>query len=597
MARTLRILIVVLLVPIALALMVGIVFAVDRATNGGEVLGSVEVAGIPLGGIGETDAIAQIGEFEETLRSTPVTATVAGRTFTLDPADVGFEIDEVGIVAEALKVGREGNLANQFTWWVGRFGDDPEVLVVPYTFDGAALDEIIVEWEIAGIADPPTEGSIEVVDREIVVEYPKTGTGIDRQAAAQLLGTAIGNPERTPVDLPTLELDPVQTVGAINEAVAVAEALIGAPVTLVNDEYNAEIVIPAEILANALFIGRDDSTLPATYPITLLGVPLRRYVEPRTDQMGTEAVDAEIVINEDDTVTLIPSIPAFEPDMNTIAQAVTAAARSPERTAVLAFGPGTEAEFSTDDAEELGIKEKVSEFTTYHACCQSRVTNIQLIADAVDGAIVLPGETFSLNDHVGQRTLDKGYQYAGAIIGGYVQCCDNPINIGGGTSQFTTTMYNAIFFGGYEDIEHMPHTIYFTRYPEGREATLGFPAPDLVFRNNTDAAVIIDTSHTDTSITVKFFGDNGGIDVEAGLSNRYNFSGVRTIYEVNRDLDPCVYGSRSAGRIKSAGSGGWSVDIYRYITYPDGEETTEEWTWHYSGGYQVIEYNPKKCKE
>jgi vancomycin resistance protein YoaR len=595
--RSLRIVLLVLLVPVALALLVGIVFAVDRVTNGGEVLGSVEAGTISLGGIGEDDARAEIIAFEDRLRSTPIEARVEGQTFVLDPAAVGFEIDEEAIVAQALRVGREGNLVDQFTWWIGRFGDDPEMVPIPYTFDGAALEAVVAEWEIEGIADPPTEGSVEVVDREIVFAYPRPGTGIDRAEAVRLLGEALGREDRTPIELSAVELAPAMTIADVDAVVAEAESLISGPVTLINDEYDAEIIVPPEILATALFIGRDEFTSPATFPITFLGEPLRRYIEPRTDSMGTEPVDAEIVIEEDDTVTLVPSTPAFEPDATTFARAVAAAARSPERNATLVFGPGTEADFSTADAEALGIEEKVSEFTTFHNCCESRVTNIHLIADAVDGAIVMPGETWSLNDHVGERTLEKGYQYAGAIIGGYVQCCDNPINIGGGTSQFTTTLYNAIFFGGYEDVEHSPHSIYFSRYPEGREATLGFPEPDLVFRNNTDAAVLIDTSHTDTSITVKFFGDNGGIEVEAGLSDRYNFSGVRTIYEVNRDLDPCVFGSRATGRVKSAGSGGWSVDIYRYITHPDGEEATEEWTWHYSGGFRVIEYNPQRCRE
>jgi hypothetical protein len=244
-----------------------------------------------------------------------------------------------------------------------------------------------------------------------------------------------------------------------------------------------------------------------------------------------------------------------------------------------------EAEVSTQDILDLGITEKISEFTTFHNCCENRVINIQLIADAVDGVMVAPGETWSLNEHVGERTREKGYVPAGAIIGGSVECCDSPINIGGGTSQFTTTLYNAIFFAGMEDVAHQPHTIYFSRYPEGREATLGFPEPDLVFRNNTDAYVLIDTSHTDTSITVKFFGDNGGIEVEAGLSDRYNFTGVRRRVEYTTDVTP------GEERVQP-GSGGWAVDIYRYITYPDGTETTEEWTWQYTGAVEVVERHP-----
>ena len=99
---------------------------------------------------------------------------------------------------------------------------------------------------------------------------------------------------------------------------------------------------------------------------------------------------------------------------------------------------------------------------------------------------------------------------AGAIIGGEVYCCDNPANVGGGTSQFATTFYNAVFFGCYEDVEHQPHSLYFSRYPYVREATLGFPAPDVKFRNDSDAPVFIDTSYTGGSITVTKRSDGFG---------------------------------------------------------------------------------------
>ncbi|NIS32920.1 MAG: hypothetical protein GWN07_20930, partial [Actinobacteria bacterium] len=84
----------------------------------------------------------------------------------------------------------------------------------------------------------------------------------------------------------------------------------------------------------------------------------------------------------------------------------------------------------------------------YHRCCENRVVNIQLIADEADMALVKPGQTWSLNAHVGERTRAEGYRPAGAIIAGVLECCDHPVNIGGGTSQFATTIYNAIFFAG-----------------------------------------------------------------------------------------------------------------------------------------------------
>ena len=81
--------------------------------------------------------------------------TVAGRTFALDPAAVSFDIDEAAIAAQAMEQGREGHLGSQFAWWVRHFfGDEGRTLDMPYTYDEAALMEIVAEWEVEGIDNP-----------------------------------------------------------------------------------------------------------------------------------------------------------------------------------------------------------------------------------------------------------------------------------------------------------------------------------------------------------------------------------------------------------------------------------------------------------
>lgn len=203
------------------------------------------------------------------------------------------------------------------------------------------------------------------------------------------------------------------------------------------------------------------------------------------------------------------------------------------------------------DAAPFNKPYLVSQFTTYHPAGQARNININLLADMIDGAVVLPGEVFSINDHVGERTEAAGFVRAGAIISGVVYCCDKKVNIGGGTSQFSTTLYNAVFFGAYEDVFHRPHSLYFTRYPVVREATLGFPGPDVKFRNDTAFPVTIRTEYTATSITVKLYGDNEGRSV--------------TTYTV--------------GSVSSKDGG--EATVYRTIHYANGTSHTDSWTHRY----------------
>ena len=156
---------------------------------------------------------------------------------------------------------------------------------------------------------------------------------------------------------------------------------------------------------------------------------------------------------------------------------------------------------------------QMSVFATEYGCCEPRVTNIQTIAATVNDTMVMPGETFSLNGLVGPRTEDKGYVMAPQILQGeFVDA------VGGGVSQFATTFYNAVFFGCYDIVDHTPHSFYFSRYPEGREATISWPNPDLVFRNDSDALILIKAYATDNQVSVAFYGNNGGRDCSSESS-------------------------------------------------------------------------------
>jgi vancomycin resistance protein YoaR len=146
------------------------------------------------------------------------------------------------------------------------------------------------------------------------------------------------------------------------------------------------------------------------------------------------------------------------------------------------------------------IVEQVSTFTTPHNCCESRVVNIQRMADLVRGAYLVPGQVLSLNDHVGPRTREKGFVAAGAIRAGHLVP-----EIGGGVSQFATTMFNAAYFAGLDFVQYQAHSLYFSRYPFGREATISSPAPDLIIENTTEYPILVWTSYTSSSITVSMY--------------------------------------------------------------------------------------------
>ena len=116
------------------------------------------------------------------------------------------------------------------------------------------------------------------------------------------------------------------------------------------------------------------------------------------------------------------------------------------------------------------------QFTTYFPYLEYRNVNIGRAAELINGTVLKPGETFSLNGVVGERTRANGFTEGFIIQGGKFKK-----ELGGGVSQSATTTYNAMFFAGLKDIEHQPHTLYIDRYPPGREATVAWPSLDLKF--------------------------------------------------------------------------------------------------------------------
>jgi hypothetical protein len=228
------------------------------------------------------------------------------------------------------------------------------------------------------------------------------------------------------------------------------------------------------------------------------------------------------------------------------------------------------------DAEPEMEIHLVSRFTTYHSCCQSRVTNIHVMANEVDGLVVLPGATFDLNQRIGPRTEAKGYVPAPILLNGEGYCCDHPLNIGGGTSQFGTTFYAAVFWGGYDEITHKPHSRYIDRYPLGIEATLGYPSPNVVFRNDTDFPVTIRTRYTSTSLTVELWGNNHGRTQVGSHRNGRTSTWVSRSGDVEaRRVTATVSGSATY-------SDGGYVVVRRWLTVA-GTSSLETWGHTYIG--------------
>ena len=223
-------------------------------------------------------------------------------------------------------------------------------------------------------------------------------------------------------------------------------------------------------------------------------------------------------------------------------------------------GPAAKAKFSTEDARKLGIKEVTGEFTTYYPYATYRNVNIGRAAQLINNTLLKPGETFSLNRIVGERTAANGFVEGYIIKGGKFKK-----ELGGGVSQSATTTFNAMFFAGLKDIQHRPHTLYINRYPAGREATVAWPTLDLKFQNDTKYGVLVQAPDGGSagrrgSITVRMWSTKTYDKVVATDPARSNF----TTGVTSKTMRPTAshrlpyQGSMSASRGFSTTTAMWS---------------------------------------
>jgi vancomycin resistance protein YoaR len=175
------------------------------------------------------------------------------------------------------------------------------------------------------------------------------------------------------------------------------------------------------------------------------------------------------------------------------------------RTIFVALTPALP-ELSTADVQTMGLSSLGSQFVTYFDPRNaSRANNIALAAKLVDGTLVKPGETFSLNASMGPRTANRGFDYAPVIA------ADNVLRqgVGGGICQYATTLFNAVFFAGLPVVEREAHSLYISHYPIGRDATVAWGAIDFKFRNDTGRSIMIRSWIDGGALTVAVVGKTG----------------------------------------------------------------------------------------
>jgi vancomycin resistance protein YoaR len=466
--------------------LLALAYFIDLAMSAGDVPRGVTVAGVPVGGISRVAAEQRLREQLEPRLSHPITLEAGDVNATLDPARAGLSLDWPATVNQAGK-----QPLNPWTrlssLWRTR-----EMSVVTATNRAALIG--VLQGLLSKTDREPTEGTIHFVGTRPVAVEPRSGQHLDVAASTDLiLARGIrGGTVRVPVTT-----QPVRTTAdGIRAALHdIVEPAVSAPVKVTGDGHDAMLM--PDVIAAALRFAPDSRGGLTT---TIDNPTVIAALNPQLDSTQRPGKNAEIMIQGVAPVVL-PSVDGRGIDWAaSLLPLLDVLHNSGSQRSLAASYVTLPPTLSTAQATALGITTQIATFTTGGFAADSG-QNIRRVAEQVNGAILRPGETFSLNGYTGPRNAATGYVDAGIIDHGRPSR-----GIGGGISQFATTLYNATYFAGLTDVEHKEHSYYISRYPAAREATVFEGAIDVKFRDDSSTGILIQTIWTPTSITVTLWG-------------------------------------------------------------------------------------------
>ncbi|MFJ6670632.1 VanW family protein [Actinosynnema sp. NPDC091369] len=537
-----------------------VLYGLDLVISGGDVPRGVTVAGVDVGGLSRPEAEQKLRDEIGPRLAAPVKARAGDVETAVDPKAAGLELDWTSTLDRA------GSQPLSPITRVTSFFTSREVGFATTSDQGklsAALEALRAETD-----HEPAEGTIRFEGATPVAVDPKQGQKLDVPGAVDKLldDWADGGTVELPV-----ATTPVKTTreGVAKALEEVAKPATAAPLIIQGEGKDATLT-PEQLATVLVFEPADDGSLTAKVD----NGKVVEHAGPQLKDTEKEGKDAQIVF-EGGRPVVKESVDGLGIDWDkSLATALDVLKRDNER-AIKAEYKHTPAKVTTEQANKMGIKEVIGEFQTGGFVAASG-TNIRVVAEKVNGAIVKPGETFSLNGYTGPRGTAQGYVEAGIIENGVPGKA-----VGGGISQFATTLYNAAYHAGMKDAGHKEHSYWISRYPKGREATVfmdgaGNSLIDIKFTNPDETGVAIQTIWTPSSIKIVLWGTKN-YDVTGSTSAEFNHTQPQERKVNKPDCQP------------SPGSPGFSVTDTRTITdRRTGQSRQESRTVRYDPQFKIV---------
>ena len=561
-------------VALALAALFGALFAGSPA----KIPAGVTIAGVSVGGMTPAAAQQLLERRAEALENVPVTFFSGAKRWQITPHRLGVEADWAAAVDAARRQG-EG---------LGPFRGFQRVRVRVFGADiapPAKVYEPALEYQLGQIAleldQPNREAAIVLNGLKPVLVEGQPGRKLDRERAAATMVGALASLSRAQTPLP-VEVDRVTVTAAdLRPVLAQTRRALSAPIRLELGKTWWRLRQPR--IAELLALPHDGSR-----ELGVGGPRAEAWFERFGARVGRPPTDARFQLTGDGGVSVVPHTDGLKLDVTATSREILAAALAPPArrvgdVVVAKHSP----QLTTERARTFGITSVLASFSTYYSGTADRIQNLQLAVKFLDGTLVPPGGTFSLNEEVGPRTLERGFRSAPVIIGNEYEA-----DVGGGVSQVATTVFNAAWEAGVKVLERNPHSLYISRYPLGRDATVNYPDLDLEFRNDTGRWLVVLGASGRDGITITLAGAPTGRRVvsEAGPLT------VTGKPPVKRIKDPML--DKGTEVVEQIGSSPRSVTVTRTVYNRDGSVLYDEtWRTNYRGERRVIRVGTKKKDE
>ena len=532
-----------------------LVILVDAAVYYNKVHAGVSIEGRGMGGLTRDEATAVITGLVEDAQSSAIVLTSGDKTWDVMPKDVGTKIDVAGAVSAAMAASRESNFIVDIGRRFKLYFSHTDVPLLG-TVDSAMLDKVLngVAQELDVL---PVNAGLAIDGSKIRVIEGQKGQVVDQGTLREQLKTLLLTLHATELTVPMVVTEPAVQAQDNQEAQKQAETMISAPVVL-EDGDKTWSLSPEQISAYMDFTSQDQNGVSTLVPY-ISATKMGPFLESIAPEVATEPVDATFK-SDGEKAWVVPGVLGEALDPEKTVEAVTAASLEVTgRTAEVAVMT-TEPNLTTEKAEAMGLKDKLSSYTTEYVGTANRQVNVRITVKYASDVMLAPGEEYNFDKQIGPRTAARGYKTAPGIVGpGKLEDV-----FGGGICQVSTTLFNAVFFAGLEVTERKNHSIYIDHYPKGRDATVSANGPNLRFKNDTQKYIWIRGSSDGVTSTFTIYGTSDGRKVDYDTSGFYNVVGRTEVTVPNPSLGP------GTSVVKLGGQSGKQVTVVRTVKAPDG---------------------------